>query len=61
MSHVESRRIGSCDCDVNELLSQHRENPFWANCIRWDEKHWWLRCPRHRVYLLIEEDARTQP
>ncbi len=44
-----------CDCEVNEIIATHKKNPCWYNCMKWDATHWWLRCPTHRVYLLIEE------
>ena len=43
-----------CDCDVNALLAEAKRTGHWSSCIRWDARHWWLRCPTHRVYMLIE-------
>ena len=50
-----------CDCDVNAILAEHRKRPYWSNCTRWNETHWFLWCPQHRVYLLVEEEKTVSP
>lgn len=44
-----------CDCDVNHLLAEAKKDWWWAKCLRWNDKTWFLWCPKHRVYLSIEE------
>jgi len=45
----------TCDCDVSQLLEEARKDWWWAKCLRWNATTWFLWCPTHRVYIMIEE------
>lgn len=50
-----------CDCDVDKLMEAYRVEPFWMKLIKWDDKHSWLFCDKHRVYIMVELSLAPKP